>query len=74
VEDARSAIDGEWLDEALRATFPASDPLSNWAGAIGGTAGPVEGRLLHREPAADAPERAGPGEPVPSTMPPEQPR
>jgi len=72
VEDARSALDGERLDEALRATFPASDPLSNWAGAIGDTAGRVQGRLLHREPTADAPERAGPGEAGTST--PEQDR
>jgi hypothetical protein len=54
--------EGGWLDEEISDSFPASDPLSHWAGPPRPTseADRARPRLVHRHPLEDAPERDHP--------------
>lgn len=67
----RSLVAGDWLDAEIDASFPASDPLSHWAGPRRreSETDRVHGHVIHRRPVEDAPEREHPGEAVPGTLP-----
>lgn len=59
-----------WLDAEIGDSFPASDPLSHWAGprrrdAEGERA---HGHVVHRRAVEDTPERQHPEEAVPGTL------
>jgi hypothetical protein len=62
------AADG-WLDAEIDDSFPASDPLSHWAGPRRREheVGKDHGHVVHRGPVVDAPERRHPREPMPGT-------
>jgi hypothetical protein len=56
---AKATLGGGWLDAELRDTFPASDPLSHWAGPprdLDEADRSQRGRR-HGEPARDVAER-----------------
>jgi hypothetical protein len=71
-EDAmeRSVAEGGWLDEEISESFPASDPLSHWAGPARPTSEADRARrqVVHRHGVEDAPEREDPESPVPGTI------
>jgi hypothetical protein len=54
------------LDSTVEATFPASDPSSNWAGA---TDQASDDEVVHVEPIEEIPGRERPSDPVPGTVP-----
>ncbi|HEY1651739.1 MAG TPA: hypothetical protein VGG09_07640 [Acidimicrobiales bacterium] len=66
----RSRADGGWLDEEISESFPASDPLSHWAGPPRPTseADRAHRQVLDRQPVEDTPERDHPEAPVPGTI------
>jgi hypothetical protein len=66
----RSLATGSWLDAEIDGSFPASDPLSHWAGPRRREteADRAHGRIVHRRPVGDVPERRHPEEPVPGTL------
>jgi hypothetical protein len=66
----RSVAAGGWLDAEIGDSFPASDPLSHWAGPRRreSEAGGEHGHVVHRHPVEDTPERPLTGEPVPGTL------
>jgi hypothetical protein len=63
------AADG-WLDAEIDDSFPASDPLSHWAGPRRREheVGREHGRIVHRGPVEDARERRHPEEPLPGPL------
>lgn len=66
----RFLADGGWLDAEIDGSFPASDPLSHWAGPRRreSEADCTHGHLVHRRSVEDAPaERRHPEEPTPGT-------
>ena len=71
-EDAteRSNAQGGWLDEEISESFPASDPLSHWAGPPRPTseADRAHRQVVQRPVVKDAPERDHPESPVPGTI------
>ncbi|HWD54302.1 MAG TPA: hypothetical protein VG346_04230 [Acidimicrobiales bacterium] len=73
---ARSLAQGGWLDEEISESFPASDPLSHWAGPPRPTSEADRARrqVVHREAMEDAPERDHPEAPLPGTIRPQPPR
>jgi hypothetical protein len=66
----RSLADGGWLDEEISDSFPASDPLSHWAGPPRSTseADRAHRQLLQRQPVEDAPEQDAAGAPLPGMI------
>jgi hypothetical protein len=68
----RSQADGGWLDAEISDSFPASDPLSHWAGPPRPTseADRAHGALVHRDRVDDHPGPHHPEEPIPGTPPP----
>lgn len=60
-----------WLDAEIDDSFPASDPLSHWAGPRrrDRETDRAHGHVVHRSPVEDAPERRHPEEPLPGTLP-----
>jgi hypothetical protein len=66
----RSLVAAGWLDAEIGDSFPASDPLSHWAGPRRREreAGKEHGHVVDRRPIEDAPERRHPGEPLPGTL------
>ncbi len=66
----RSVADGGWLDAEISDSFPASDPLSHWAGPPRRTseADRAHGQLVHRGPVDNAPELDQPERPAPGTL------
>jgi hypothetical protein len=62
------AADG-WLDAEIDDSFPASDPLSHWAGPRRreSEADRAHGHVVRRRSVEDAPERRHPEEPLPGT-------
>jgi hypothetical protein len=66
----RSVAEGGWLDAEIGDSFPASDPLSHWAGPRRreSGAGGDHGHVVHRHPVEDIPDRPLTGEPVPGTL------
>lgn len=66
----RSVAAGGWLDAEIDDSFPASDPLSHWAGPCRreNEMARSHGHVVHRRPVEDAPERRHPGEAVPGTL------
>jgi hypothetical protein len=53
-----SLADGGWLDEEISDSFPASDPLSHWAGPPRPTSEADRARpgLVQHHPVGDTPE------------------
>jgi len=66
----RSIAAGGWLDAEIGDSFPASDPLSHWAGPRRreSEADRAHGHVVHRRPVEDATERRDPDEPIPGTL------
>jgi hypothetical protein len=66
----RSVTEHGWLDAEISDSFPASDPLSHWAGPARRTseADRAHGQLVQRESIEDAPERTHPEAPIPGTL------
>lgn len=61
----RSLGEGGWLDEEISESFPASDPLSHWAGPPRPTSDADRARplVVQRQAAEDASERDHPESP-----------
>jgi hypothetical protein len=61
---------GGWLDAEIDGSFPASDPLSHWAGPRRreSEADRAHGHIVHRRRVEDVPERQHPEEPLPGTL------
>lgn len=57
------------VDEESAASFPASDPPSDWAGEDDVPVGRGDERLVVSGPVAHVPERVRPDDPVPGTLP-----
>ncbi len=55
----KAVLEGGWLDAELRDTFPASDPLSHWAGPPRplDDADRTRHPVVHREPVPEVPGR-----------------
>jgi len=66
----RSVAIGGWLDAEIDDSFPASDPLSHWAGPRRreSEADRAHGRIVHRRGVEDVPEPQHPEEPLPGTL------
>ena len=66
----RPVAAGGWLDEEISESFPASDPLSHWAGPARPTSEADRARrqVVHRHAVEDAPERDDPESPVTGTI------
>jgi hypothetical protein len=66
----RSLAAGSWLDAEIDGTFPASDPLSHWAGPRRreSETDRAHGRIVHRSPVGDVPARRHTAEPLPGTL------
>jgi hypothetical protein len=65
---------GGWLDAEIDDSFPASDPLSHWAGPRrrDSETDRAPGHVVHRRPVEDAPERRHPEEDAPERRHPEE--
>jgi hypothetical protein len=65
----RSLAQGGWLDEEISESFPASDPLSHWAGPPRPTseADRARRRVVHRPTVEGAPERDQTESSIPGT-------
>ena len=66
----RSVAMGGWLDAEIDGSFPASDPLSHWAGPRRreSEADRAHGHIVDRRRVEDVPERQHPEEPLPGTL------
>jgi hypothetical protein len=65
----RSVVTGGWLDAEIDDSFPASDPLSHWAGPRRreSEADQPHGRVVDHRPVGDTHVRPHPEEPQPGT-------